>query len=188
MTRKNKTTENKVNLFIGLRPAIASLGLEGINFLGTVNLKRAAFNYLALCNELRGRIIMVGHPLGDDSLGIRDLSALDQGQNVVSCLYKVEKIHDVRSILNTANSPANPSTELFLNLLIHLFFGWHRQIEALQDLESLSIREVLEKLKDDRQYYELLTSRNVREVNPFEYFIKRSGWMLPGHFGAKSGG
>jgi len=176
-----KKNEPHIIIHVEMVPVQQSLMGKAVNFRSKFNEKRD-ISFLNFCSELRNKNVIhnyIGYGIG----GFK--SEIDKKENIMNHLYRIKKITASRS-LEEDGQPFGQDG--LLNLLFHLILGWHRQLEDWKRIESLSVGEVVQGLKNDTQYYESRTTRLDRESDPRDYIIKRSGWILPGHFGAKSGG
>jgi len=134
------------------------------------------------CSELRNKnIIHQGFQCGilNEEVGI------GKKDSVINHLYRIK---DFKTISPAEDFERYLNQDGFYNLLFHLILGWHHQLEDWKKYETFSVEQAIEKLKKDSQYYEALTTKPMRDADPRDYIIKRSGWMMAGHFGAKTGG
>ena len=141
-----------------------------------------ALSFLKFCAELRNRIII--------HQGFQ-FKVLDEGKRINKNDLVINHLYLIKNL--KAFSPGGADEHTFnqdglFNLIFHLILGWHRQLEEWTKIEKDTVENVFKKLKKETQYYEALTTMPIRDADPRDYIIKRSGWILPGHFGAKSGG
>ena len=173
--------ESPIVIHVEMHPVRESLSAPKVNFQCSFN-EKTALSFLSFCSELRSRNVIRDYA-GYEIFGVRN--KMDKKENIMNHLYRIKKIAAARS---ADEAGQKYDQDGLFNLLFHLILGWHRQLEDLKRWEPLSIEEVVLKLQKDTQYYEALTTKPVRDADPRDYIIKRSGWILPGHFGAKSGG
>ena len=173
--------EPPIIIHVEMVPVQQTLMEKAVNFRSKFNEKRD-ISFLNFCSELRSRNVIHDY-IGFGLYGFR--SAINKNDNIMNHLYHVKKITATRSL--DENDQPFGQDGLF-NLLFHLILGWHRQLENWKKIESLTVGEVVLGLKNDTHYYESKTTRPVKEADPRDYIVKRSGWIMPGHFGAKSGG
>ena len=173
--------EPPIVIHVEMHPVRESLSAPKVNFQCRFN-DKSALSFLNFCSELRSRNVIHNY-VGYEIFGLRN--KVDKKENIMNHLYRIKKITAARSTYETGQ---RYDQDGLFNLLFHLILGWHRQLEDLNKWGPFSIEEVVFKLQKDTQYYDALTTRPVRDANPGDYIIKRSGWILPGHFGAKTGG
>lgn len=177
-----KDSEELILIHVELDPVLASVNPEKIQFCSKFNEKASAISFLKLCKELRNRHV-IHNFLGTSTFGFS--GGVNREDNLMTHLFSIERITASKMV----SEPPHPFyQDGLLNLLFHLMVGWHRQLDRWSELKNLSVKEVIKLLKPDTQYFEHLTTRPVRDCDPREYIVKRSGWILPGHFGGKSGG
>jgi hypothetical protein len=178
MRRKN---EPHIIIHVEMVPVQQTLMEKAVNFRSKFNEKRD-ISFLNFCSELRNKNVIhdyIGYGIG----GFK--SEINKKENIMNHLYRIKKITATRSFEEDGQPFGQDG---LLNLLFHLILGWHRQLEDWKKIESLTVGEVVLGLKNEPQYYESKTTRPVKEADPRDYIVKRSGWIMPGHFGAKSGG
>lgn len=50
------------------------------------------------------------------------------------------------------------------------------------------MQEIEKHIRGNAKWTEFMKSKPERDQDPRDYMVRRSGWILPGHFGGKSGG
>ena len=173
--------EPPIIIQVEMVPVQQALAVKEVTFRSNFNEKRD-ISYLNFCSELKSSNVIHNY-IGFGIYGMS--SPINKEDNIMNHLYRVKKMTVTRS-LEEDNQPSGQDG--LFNLLFHLILGWHRQLEDWKKYESLSVEDVVRKLKNDSQYYEDKTTRPFRDADPRDYIVKRSGWIMPGHFGAKSGG
>ena len=91
-------------------------------------------------------------------------------------------------------APTNES--ILLDVSIQCYLGIHVSVKALverptsevNNLETATKQEIDKHIRGNAEWAEFMKSGPKREQDPRDYMIRRSGWIMPGHFGAKSGG
>jgi len=177
-----KSAEDLILIHVQLEPVMTSVNPESIQFCSKFNEKVSSISFLNLCTELRGRCV-INKFLGPAVFGF--IGGVDREDSLMAHLFRVKQIVASKML---PESPYPLSQDGLLNLLFHLMVGWHRRLEAWDVLKNLSVKEAIKRLKCDTQYFDHLTTRPIRDSDPREYIVKRSGWIFPGHFGAKFGG
>jgi hypothetical protein len=91
---------------------------------------------------------------------------------------------------------ATANESVLLDVSIQYYLGIHASVKALIEnrkseitkLETATMQEIEKHIRGNAEWTEFMKSKPERDQDPRDYMVRRSGWILPGHFGGKSGG